>query len=202
MVGQWPPHLEEPWWRRRSAEKSQREAPASCPPSAEMVQVSTHQDWVSAVMHGPRIPGLCCLGARHGKKQVQFRCSDGSPVKTLCGEVKGMREMVVPTREQQEGCWARCHTSHNDSHPSRDGCHRRAHRAPREHTLVVMDSSHSSRIAMAPISEMRKPRHREVSNLPTGPQAVRGGLGGGSWHIAPEMLPQGNGNGASRRQCV
>lgn len=103
VVRQWPHHLEEPRRRRRSAEKSQREAPASCPPSAEMVQVSTHQDWVSAVMHGPGIPGLCCLGARHGKKQVQFRCSDGSPVKTLRGEVEGMREMVVSTREQQEG---------------------------------------------------------------------------------------------------
>lgn len=36
-----------------------------------------------------------------------------------------------------------------------------------------MSSSHSSRIAMAPRSEMRKPRHKEVRDLPTGPRAVR-----------------------------
>ena len=106
-----------------------------------------------------------------------------------CRWAGGTRVVVVSIPEQQEGCWARCHACHNNSYPSSEGCHQLAHHGRQEHTLGSMYSSHSLRIAIAPISEMRKPRRGGVSDLPTGPQAVRVGLEGGSWHVGSRDVP-------------
>lgn len=73
--------------------------------------------------------------------------------------------------------------------------------APQEHMLVV---THSSQFQNSHGSQIRdeETEARRGERLAPGPLGTKGGLEGGGWHIAPEMLPQGNSGGASGRQCV
>lgn len=62
--------------------------------------------------------------------------------------------------------------------------------------LPQFQNSHGSQIRDEETEAQRGER------LAHGPPGSKGGLEGGSWHVAPEMLPQGNSGGASGRQCV
>ena len=111
-----------------------------------------------------------------------------------------MREMAVSTRSSKRGAGRGVPPAPLRATPAvtaaTTGSLRPRTHACRHAFLPQFQDSHDSQIR----DEETEARRGE--RLAHGPPGSKGGLEGGGWHVAPEMLPQGNSGRASGRQCV